>query len=184
MGTFDFLNPRFTCLYHKNSSNKTDFYLRRFFLGPKNRFIRGVPVLLKTKRFLTSLSNVLPYFLKQTFLPIFWIFTEAEGYGIKSRLSSYILSTLLGVCCLICRNRLNWSLGHLSKVLCTKHLISAPGVRKETNVSLDKNKLSAYCPNLYTVHAFYMDWLGLLYTLLYIGVRIRVNVGTLFFCHT
>ena len=26
IGTFDFLNPHFTCLYHKNSSNRTDFY--------------------------------------------------------------------------------------------------------------------------------------------------------------
>ena len=25
-GTFDFSNPRFTSLYHKNSSNRTDFY--------------------------------------------------------------------------------------------------------------------------------------------------------------
>ena len=25
-GTFDFLNLRFTSLYHKNSSNRTDFY--------------------------------------------------------------------------------------------------------------------------------------------------------------
>jgi hypothetical protein len=31
---------------------------------------------------------------KQTFPPIIWIFTEDEGDGIKSRLSSYIFSTL------------------------------------------------------------------------------------------
>ena len=33
-------------------------------------------------------SNVLPYFLKQTFPPIIWIFNEGEGDGIESRLSS------------------------------------------------------------------------------------------------
>ena len=32
--------------------------------------------------------------LKQTFLPIIWIFIEGEGYGIKSRLSFKIFSTL------------------------------------------------------------------------------------------
>ena len=35
-----------------------------------------------------DISNVLPYYLKQTFLPIIWIFTESEGDGIESRLSS------------------------------------------------------------------------------------------------
>ena len=38
--TFDLLNHQLATLYHKNSSN----LLRRFFLGPKNRPIRGVPV--------------------------------------------------------------------------------------------------------------------------------------------
>ena len=32
--------------------------------------------------------GVLPLHLKQTFPPIFWIFTEGEGDGIKCRLSS------------------------------------------------------------------------------------------------
>ena len=38
-------------------------------------------------------SNVLPLHLKQTFLPIIWIFTEGEGDGIKSRLLFKIFST-------------------------------------------------------------------------------------------
>jgi len=42
--------------------------------------------LLKTKSLLTLQSNVLPYYLKLTFPPIIWIFTEGEG--IESRLSS------------------------------------------------------------------------------------------------
>ena len=42
-------------------------------------------------------SNVLPLHLKQTFLSIFWIFTEGEGDGdeIKSRLPFEIFSTLI-----------------------------------------------------------------------------------------
>ena len=39
-------------------------------------------------------SNVLPLHLKQNFLPKIWIFTEGEGDGIESRLSSLISSTL------------------------------------------------------------------------------------------
>ena len=42
--------------------------------------------LLKTKSLLTSPSNVLPYYVKLTFPPIIWIFTE--GDGVESRLSS------------------------------------------------------------------------------------------------
>ena len=41
-----------------------------------------------------SHSNVLPYYLKWTFLLTIWIFTKGEGDGIKSRLSSWIFSTL------------------------------------------------------------------------------------------
>ena len=54
-----------------------------------------VKKLLKTKRLLTSPSNVLPLNLKQTFPPMIWIFTEGEGDGIKSRLPFKIFSTLL-----------------------------------------------------------------------------------------
>ena len=32
--------------------------------------------------------NIFPYYLKQTFPPILWIFTEGEDAGIESRLSS------------------------------------------------------------------------------------------------
>ena len=37
---------------------------------------------------LTTPSNVLPLYLKQTFLPIVWIFTQGEEDEIKSKLSS------------------------------------------------------------------------------------------------
>ena len=43
--------------------------------------------LLKTRILLTSPSNVLPYYLNQTFPPLVRIFTEGEGDGIESRLS-------------------------------------------------------------------------------------------------
>ena len=55
----------------------------------KGKTVLGdVNKLLKTKSLLTSPSNVLPYHLKETFLPIFWIFNEIQGDGIESRLSS------------------------------------------------------------------------------------------------
>ena len=44
--------------------------------------------LLKTKSLLTSLSIVLPCWLKETFQPIIWIFTEGKGDGIEYKLSS------------------------------------------------------------------------------------------------
>ena len=48
-------------------------------------------------------SNVLLLHLKQTFLPIIWIFTEGEGDGIESRLPFKIFSTLtLEIFCLHC----------------------------------------------------------------------------------
>ena len=50
--------------------------------------------LLKTKRLLTSPSNVLPLHLKQTLSTIIWIFTEGEGDGIESRLPFKKFSTL------------------------------------------------------------------------------------------
>ena len=40
-------------------------------------------------------SNVLPLHLKQTFLPIIWIFTEGEGDEIESTLPFKIFSTLI-----------------------------------------------------------------------------------------
>ena len=39
-------------------------------------------------------SNVLPLYLKQSFLPIIWIFTEGEGDGIETMLPFKIFSTL------------------------------------------------------------------------------------------
>ena len=53
--------------------------------------------LLKTKqKMLTSPSNNLSLHLKQTFLPIIWIFTDGEGDGIESRLSSLLRSLCWG----------------------------------------------------------------------------------------
>ena len=52
-----------------------------------------VKKLLTFKRLLTTHSNVLPLHLKQTFLPIIWIFIE--GDRIESRLHFKIFSTLM-----------------------------------------------------------------------------------------
>ena len=60
----------------------------------KGKTLLGVNKLLKKKSLLTSPSNVLPYYLKETFLPIIWIFTEGEGDGIESRPPFKIFSTL------------------------------------------------------------------------------------------
>ena len=54
--------------------------------------------MLGEKSLLTMLSNVLHLHLKQTFLPIIWIFTEDEGDGIESRLPFKIFSTLTTSC--------------------------------------------------------------------------------------
>ena len=62
-------------------------------LSCKGKTLLGVVnKLLKTKGLLTMPSNVLALYLKQTFLPIIWIFTE--GDEIKSRLPFKIFSTL------------------------------------------------------------------------------------------
>ena len=50
---------------------------------------------LNTKSLLTMPSNVLPLHLKQTFLPIIWIFTE--GDWIESSLPFRIFSTITNV---------------------------------------------------------------------------------------
>ena len=47
------------------------------------------------KSLLTTTSNVFPHYLKQTFPPIIWIFTEGEGDGLESRLYFNIFSTLI-----------------------------------------------------------------------------------------
>ena len=46
------------------------------------------------KGLLTIPSNVLLLYLKQTFPPIIWVFTESEGDGIETRLPFKIFSTL------------------------------------------------------------------------------------------
>ena len=56
-----------------------------------------VKTFLRTKSLLTSLSNVLPDYLKQIFPPMIWIFTQGEEDEIVSNLSSWIFSTLLKV---------------------------------------------------------------------------------------
>ena len=50
---------------------------------------------LLKKSLLTAPSNVLPLYLKQTFSPIIWIFTEGEGDEMECRLSSKVFFTLL-----------------------------------------------------------------------------------------
>ena len=66
---------------------------RKVSLRCKGKALLGiVNKLLKTKSLLTTPSNVLPLHLKQTFLPIIWIFTE--GDEIESRLPIKIFSTL------------------------------------------------------------------------------------------
>ena len=47
---------------------------------------------------LTRPNNVLPLYLKQTFPPIIWIFTEGEGDWMESWLSFKIFSTLCARC--------------------------------------------------------------------------------------
>ena len=68
----------------------------KVYLSCKCKTLLGfVNKLLKTRILLTSPSNVLPYYLNQTFPPIIWIWTEDEGDGIKSRLPFKIFSTLI-----------------------------------------------------------------------------------------
>ena len=62
---------------------------RKVCLRCKGKMLLGViNKHLKTKSLFTFSSNVLPLYLNQTFLSVIWIFTEGEGDGIKSRLSS------------------------------------------------------------------------------------------------
>ena len=51
-------------------------------------FLGDVNKLFVFKSFLKTPSNILPLQLKQSFTPMIWIFTEGEGDGIESRLSS------------------------------------------------------------------------------------------------
>ena len=65
-------------------------------MGKGQTLLHVVNKPLNTKSLLTMPSNVLPLRLKQTFLPIIWIFTE--GDAIKSRLPLSIFSTLSKLC--------------------------------------------------------------------------------------
>ena len=49
---------------------------------------KGETLLRVVNKLSTKPSNVLPLSLKKTFPPIIWIFTEGEGDGIESGLSS------------------------------------------------------------------------------------------------
>ena len=77
----------------------------KVYLRCKGKTLPGVVnKLLKTKSLLTSPTNVLPYYLKHTFPPIIWIFTEGEGDGIESRLPFKIFSTLPVSNCILVPN--------------------------------------------------------------------------------
>ena len=69
---------------------------RKIWLMCKGKTLLGVVnILLETKRLLTTPGNVLLLHLKQTFLPIIWIFTEIEGDEMESRLYSSIFFILM-----------------------------------------------------------------------------------------
>ena len=53
---------------------------------------------LLKKSLLTTTSNVLPLNLKQTFLPMIWIFTEGEGDGIEVIEPRQVAFSTLVVC--------------------------------------------------------------------------------------
>ena len=44
-GTFDFSNPQFTSLYHKNSSNRTDFLVPKTILLEESLYMKTLPKL-------------------------------------------------------------------------------------------------------------------------------------------
>ena len=58
------------------------------------RLLGDVNKLFVFENLLKIPSDVLPLHLKQTFLPIIWIFNEGESDGIKFRLPFKIFSTL------------------------------------------------------------------------------------------
>ena len=60
----------------------------------KENIVGAVNKFLNTKSLLTMPSNVLPFRLKQTFLPIILIFTEGAGDEIESRLPFKIFFTI------------------------------------------------------------------------------------------
>ena len=75
---------------------KIQFKSGKVCLGWKGKTLLGqINKLFVFKSLLTTPSNVLTLHLKQTFPPIIWIFTQDEGDGIESSLSSWIFFTLL-----------------------------------------------------------------------------------------
>ena len=83
------LNGSLDSIPSPSPSVKIQIMGRKVCLKCKDKTLLGVvnkP--LKTKKLLTSPSNILPYYLKDNFLLIIWIFTEGEGDGIESRLFS------------------------------------------------------------------------------------------------
>ena len=68
----------------------------KIYLRCKGKTLLGdVNKLFVFKGLLTMPSNILPLHLNQTFTPIIWSFTEAEGDGIESRLLFKIFSAVL-----------------------------------------------------------------------------------------
>ena len=76
---------------------KFKLWVGKFAWGVKAKHGWALSTNFENERLLTSSSNVLPYYLKQTFPPIIWIFTQGEGDEIESRLSSDIFSTLMNL---------------------------------------------------------------------------------------
>ena len=74
--------------HHLHLQWKFKLWARKFTWGNKAKHYWG----MSTKFLLSKVC--LPLHLKQTFLPIIWIFTEDEGDGIESRLPFKIFSTL------------------------------------------------------------------------------------------
>ena len=75
---------------------KFKLWAGKFAWGVKGKTLLGiVNKLLKAKSLLTTPSDVLPLYLKQTFPLIIWIFTEGEGDEMESRLPYRFFSTLI-----------------------------------------------------------------------------------------
>ena len=90
-------NGAIVCKFQKATLNLwLDKWETLFFLHSVKQTIllRWCQQTFENKSLLTTPSNVLPYYLKQTFPLIIWIFTEGEEDGIKSRLPYKTFSTL------------------------------------------------------------------------------------------
>ena len=93
--------------------------------------LNDVNKLFVFKSLLTMPSNVLPLHLKQTFLPIIWIFTEGEDDGNESRLPSKIFSTLQRMHFRLCfcyqYKKCYWESCNLLKVMSSMPFNKLPG---------------------------------------------------------